>query len=75
MDRRTLEAAKLCWLENEECPVPGMLDADTCWALDLDPTGMSGDPRWPFTIYDLTDEERKRLSQEEIKIFMELGNP
>ncbi len=57
------QARKDHWTETGEGPEPeGLLDADTCWAIGLDPTGRDGDPRHPFTIFDLTDEERSKIA-------------
>lgn len=39
-----------------------LLDADTVAALDLDPTGRDGNPRFPYSEASLTDPERAALA-------------
>jgi hypothetical protein len=56
------QTAKNRWTSGEGPEPPGLLDADTCWEIGLDPTGRDGDPRHPFTEADLTELERHRLT-------------
>lgn len=46
---------------DEADELPGELDLDSVEALGLDGTGRDGNERFPYTIFNLTDDERRRL--------------